>query len=49
MIELYDYETDPEETSNLAAAKPAVVAQLRAMLATQPEAKSQIHFAGRRK
>ncbi len=49
VIELYDYETDPEETSNLAAAKPAVVAQLRAMLATQPEAKSQIHFAGRRK
>ncbi|MDP3069986.1 MAG: hypothetical protein Q8N18_06830 [Opitutaceae bacterium] len=49
VIELYDYETDPEETNNLAAAKPAVVAQLRAILATQPEAKPQIHPVGRRK
>jgi iduronate 2-sulfatase len=37
-IELYDYETDPLETQNLAATKPEVVTQLRAILARQPEA-----------
>jgi iduronate 2-sulfatase len=41
-IELYDYETDPAETKNLAKEKPDVVAQLRAILAKQPEAKPQI-------
>jgi iduronate 2-sulfatase len=40
-IELYDYQTDPEETRNLAAVQPKVVAKLRAVLATQPEAKPQ--------
>ncbi|KAF0175445.1 MAG: sulfatase [Limisphaerales bacterium] len=37
-FELYDYETDPRETKNLAAAQPAVVAQLRGILARHPEA-----------
>ena len=41
-LELYDYETDPLERKNLAAAQPAVVAQLRALLARHPEAKPQI-------
>jgi iduronate 2-sulfatase len=40
--ELYDYETDPGETKNLASAKPEVVKELRAILATHPEAKAQI-------
>jgi iduronate 2-sulfatase len=40
-IELYDYETDPAETKNLAAQKPDVVAELRAVLNRQPEAKPQ--------
>ena len=44
-LELYDYETDPQETKNLAAEQPEVVARLRAMLATQPEAKPQISNA----
>lgn len=37
-LELYDYEADPLETKNLAAAQPEVVAQLRAILARHPEA-----------
>lgn len=37
-LELYDYETDPLESKNLAAAQPEVVAQLRAILARYPEA-----------
>jgi iduronate 2-sulfatase len=41
-LELYDYEADPRETKNLAAAQPEVVVKLRAILATQPEAKPQI-------
>jgi iduronate 2-sulfatase len=41
-LELYDYETDPLETKNLATTQPEVVAQLRALLAKQPEAKPQI-------
>jgi iduronate 2-sulfatase len=40
-MELYDFQTDPEETENLAGKKPKVVAELRAMLARQPEAKPQ--------
>jgi iduronate 2-sulfatase len=42
VLELYDYEQDPTETKNVATAQPAVVARLRALLASQPEAKPQI-------
>jgi iduronate 2-sulfatase len=42
VLELYDYEADADETQNLAAAKPDVVAALRAVLAQQPEAKPQV-------
>jgi iduronate 2-sulfatase len=42
VLELYDYEADPEETKNVAADQPDVVAQLRAILAQQPEAKPQV-------
>ncbi len=41
-FELYDYEEDPGETRNLAAERPEVFAELRALLATHPEAKPQI-------
>ncbi|MEX2141157.1 MAG: sulfatase [Pirellulales bacterium] len=41
-LELYDYETDPAETKNLAAEQPETVAQLRAILGKQPEARPQI-------
>jgi iduronate 2-sulfatase len=41
-LELYDYQADPLETKNLVAGQPKVVAQLRAILAHQPEAKPQI-------
>lgn len=37
-FELYDYETDPHETRNLAAQQPQVVAQLRSILAKYPAA-----------
>jgi iduronate 2-sulfatase len=40
-IELYDYDSDPQETKNLAASQPDVVARLRAILAKEPEAKPQ--------
>ncbi len=40
-FELYDYETDPLETRNLAAEQPQVLEELRAILATHPEAKPQ--------
>jgi iduronate 2-sulfatase len=36
-LELYDYEIDPEETRNLAAHQPQIVAKLRAVLAEHPE------------
>ncbi len=42
ILELYDYETDPAETKNLAAEQPTVVAVLRQLLAQHPEAKPQI-------
>ena len=45
VIELYDYETDPAETANLAAQHPEIVARLRALLARQPEAKPQVSAA----
>ena len=41
-FELYDYETDPQETKNLAGDQAAIVAKLRALLAEEPEAKPQI-------
>jgi iduronate 2-sulfatase len=41
-LELYDYQADPLETKNLASEQPKIVAKLRALLANQPEAKSQI-------
>jgi iduronate 2-sulfatase len=41
-LELYDYEQDPEETRNLAAAKPEVVAELRRILDRHPEAKNSL-------
>lgn len=40
--ELYDYEKDPAESKNLAASQPEVVAKLKALLASHPEAKPQI-------
>jgi iduronate 2-sulfatase len=41
-FELYDYQDDPLETRNLAAARPEEMARLRALLATHPEAEAQI-------
>lgn len=40
--ELYDYESDPGETKNLAPESPAVVGELKQLLATHPEAVPQI-------
>ena len=45
-LELYDYTSDPLETENLAAQQPAVVAELRALLAQQPEALPQVKVRG---
>lgn len=45
-FELYDYQADPLETKNLAQEKPDVVGQLKAILATHPEAKPQIKAGG---
>jgi iduronate 2-sulfatase len=44
-LELYDYKADPLETKNLAASQPKVVARMRALLATLPEARPQISGA----
>ncbi len=41
-FELYDYEADPLETKNLAKEKPAVLAELKSILATHPEARLQL-------
>jgi iduronate 2-sulfatase len=41
IVELYDYECDPGETVNLASQHPEIVADLRQILAQQPEAKPQ--------
>lgn len=45
IVELYDYETDPGESKNLAAEKPEIVRELRALLAAQPEAKPPVGTA----
>ncbi|MES2593771.1 MAG: sulfatase-like hydrolase/transferase [Verrucomicrobiota bacterium] len=42
VYELYDYQADPLESKNLAAEQPAVVAELKALLAKHPEARPQI-------
>jgi iduronate 2-sulfatase len=44
ILELYDYERDPAETKNIEADEPEVAAELRAILADQPEAKPQIQI-----
>ena len=44
--ELYDYESDPLETVNLAAAKPEVLKELQAILATHAEPKPQWKASG---
>jgi iduronate 2-sulfatase len=44
-FELYDYKTDPGETTNLATEKPDVAHELRAIIAAQPEAKSPVRAA----
>lgn len=45
-FELYDYVSDPDETTNLASGNPAIVAELQKLLATHPEAKLQIRTNG---
>jgi len=45
--ELYDYRADPAETRNLAAERPDVMAELKALLATHPEARPQIRPAAK--
>ncbi|MCO8122180.1 sulfatase [Stieleria sp. TO1_6] len=40
-IELYDYQTDPLETKNLASSEPEVVAAMLALLDTHPKPKRQ--------
>lgn len=42
VYELYDYESDPDETKNLAPEQGPVVAELKQFLATHPEAVPQI-------
>lgn len=41
-FELYDYQTDPSETKNLAAERPEVVAELQKLLAAHPAAKPPV-------
>jgi iduronate 2-sulfatase len=45
-LELYDYETDPAETTNVATQEPETVARMRAVLAQQPEARPQLAAGG---
>jgi iduronate 2-sulfatase len=49
VLELYDYQADPGETKNLAGEQPTVVAELRARLAKEPEAKPQFKAAAEEK
>lgn len=44
-FELYDYQTDPAETKNLAKSEPQVVQELQALLAKHPEARPQFRAA----
>jgi iduronate 2-sulfatase len=48
VLELYDYQADPQESKNLASEHPEIVDQLRAMLAKRPEAKPQIKAGDKR-
>jgi iduronate 2-sulfatase len=48
-LELYDYETDPDETRNLAATQTETVSKLRAILDAQAEAKPQIQAAAQKR
>ena len=41
-IELYDYADDPVESRNIAAEQPAIVTELRAILATHPEPRKAV-------
>jgi iduronate 2-sulfatase len=41
-LELYDFESDPLETRNLAASRPEVVRELRQIIARLPEARPQL-------
>ena len=41
-IELYDYADDPVESRNIAAEQPAIVTELREILATHPEARKAV-------
>jgi iduronate 2-sulfatase len=47
-VELYDYAANPLESKNFAPDKPEIVNRLRAILASQPEAKPQIKSANNR-
>jgi len=40
-FELYDYQTDPLETVNIAASQPAVLKDMQAILATHPQPRPQ--------
>ena len=42
VLELYDYESDPTETKNVAEERPKIVEELRSILAEEPEAKPQV-------
>ncbi|MEX1114005.1 MAG: hypothetical protein WEB53_02070 [Akkermansiaceae bacterium] len=46
VFELYDHAEAPDETKNLASERPAIVAELKKLLATHPEAKPQIIAKG---
>ena len=48
ILELYDYETDPGESKNLAGDQSEVLSRLRAILARQPEAKPQVRGKGKK-
>lgn len=41
-LELYDYNDDPAESKNLANERPEVVAELKSLLATHPDAKPPV-------